>query len=130
MYKATTRGIEVTVAPSFLPEHSSVEKSRYVWAYDVEITNLTDATVQLRHRYWTITDGNGHVEEVEGPGVVGEEPFIESGDSFRYNSGCPLSTPTGFMAGRYEMETATGERFMVEIPAFSLDLPDARRTMN
>jgi len=130
MYKAVTRGIEVTVAPSFLPEHSSVEKSRYVWAYDIEIRNLTGDTVQLRHRYWTITDGNGRVEEVEGPGVVGEEPHIESGDSFRYNSGCPLTTPTGFMVGKYEMEAAGGERFLVEIPAFSLDLPDARRTMN
>ncbi|WMS44495.1 Co2+/Mg2+ efflux protein ApaG [Acuticoccus sp. MNP-M23] len=130
MYKANTRGIEVTVAPSFLPEHSSVEKSRYVWAYDVEIRNLSDVSVQLRHRYWTITDGTGHVERVEGPGVVGEEPVIASGESFRYNSGCPLTTPTGFMVGQYEMETAGGERFLVDVPAFSLDLPDARRTMN
>ncbi|MEM8663812.1 MAG: Co2+/Mg2+ efflux protein ApaG [Pseudomonadota bacterium] len=130
MYRATTQDIEVTVAPSFLPEQSSPEKSRFVWAYEVEIRNEGPETVQLRNRHWTITDANGHVEIVDGPGVVGEQPTLDPGGAFRYTSGCPLTTPSGFMMGRYEMERPSGERFMVDIPAFSLDLPDDGRTIN
>ncbi|MEM6761628.1 MAG: Co2+/Mg2+ efflux protein ApaG [Pseudomonadota bacterium] len=130
MYSATTQSIEVTVAPSFLPEHSSVEKSRFVWAYEVEITNHGTDTVRLRNRHWIITDGNGKVEEVRGPGVVGEQPTLTPGETFRYTSGCPLQTTSGIMVGQYEMERASGERFVVDVPAFSLDLPDETRTVN
>ena len=129
-YRATTNGIEVSVRPHFLPEHSDPEKSRYVWAYDVEIRNTGTEPVRLRNRHWVIRDANGHVEEVRGPGVVGEQPLLGPGDAFSYTSGCPLTTPSGFMAGSYEMEREDGSRFPVEIPAFSLDLPDANPTMN
>ncbi|MEM9220920.1 MAG: Co2+/Mg2+ efflux protein ApaG [Pseudomonadota bacterium] len=130
MYKASTNEIEVTVAPSFLPEHSSPEKSRFVWAYEIAIRNGSSETVRLRNRHWIIIDANGNVEEVHGPGVVGEQPTLTPGDTFRYTSGCPLTTPSGIMVGQYEMERASGERFMVEVPAFSLDLPDDGRTIN
>ncbi|MBJ3776879.1 Co2+/Mg2+ efflux protein ApaG [Acuticoccus mangrovi] len=130
MYQKVTNHIQVTVEPSFLPEHSSPERRRYVWAYEVEIRNLGGETVRLRNRQWTITNANGEVEEVRGAGVVGEQPTLTPGGAFRYTSGCPLTTPSGIMVGSYEMERETGERFFVDIPAFSLDLPDARPTMN
>ncbi|MEM7694660.1 MAG: Co2+/Mg2+ efflux protein ApaG [Pseudomonadota bacterium] len=130
MYKAVTEGVEVTVAPSFLPEHSAPEKRRFVWAYEVNIRNLREDTVRLRTRHWTITDANGHVEEVHGPGVVGEQPTLLPGGTFRYTSGCPLQTPSGIMVGTYEMERTDGARFWVTVPAFSLDLPDAPRVVN
>lgn len=130
MYRAITHDIEVTVAPSFLPEHSSVEKQRYVWAYEVEIRNGGADTVRLCNRHWQITDANGRVEEVHGPGVVGEQPTLPPGEAFRYTSGCPLSTSSGIMVGQYEMERESGERFLVDIPAFSLDLPDSTHTVH
>jgi len=130
MYRAITHNIEVTVAPSFMPEHSSIENSRYVWAYEVEIKNVGHETVRLRNRHWVITDANGRVEEVHGTGVVGEEPTLMPGAAYRYASGCPLSTPSGIMVGQYEMERPGGERFLVDIPAFSLDLPDGRHTLH
>ena len=130
MYKATTHEIEVTVAPSFLPEHSSEEERRFVWSYEVEIRNLSSETVRLRSRHWIITDANGRVEEVRGPGVVGEQPTLPPGAAFRYTSGCPLTTNSGIMVGQYEMERASGDRFLVDVPAFSLDVPGRSRTMN
>lgn len=130
MYRATTRAIQVTVKPRFLPERSSPEEGRYFWAYTVEILNLGTEVVQLRSRFWRITDSSGHTEEVGGPGVVGQEPVLRPGESFEYTSGCPLTTPSGIMAGRYFMQTDAGERFAVEVPAFSLDLPDADRVLN
>lgn len=130
MYKATTHEIEVTVAPSFLPEHSSEEERRFVWSYEVEIRNLSSETVRLRSRHWIITDANGRVEEVRGPGVVGEQPTLPPGAAFRYTSGCPLTTSSGIMVGQYEMERASGDRFLVDVPAFSLDVPGRSRTMN
>ncbi len=88
------------------------------------------SAVQLMARRWTITDGHGHVEEVRGPGVVGEQPVIEPGASYAYASGCPLSTDSGSMVGAYYMTDADGRSFEAEIPAFSLDTPDARRVLN
>ncbi|MBB3237599.1 Co2+/Mg2+ efflux protein ApaG [Phyllobacterium endophyticum] len=130
MYKAITRDIEVTVEPFYLEEQSNPEENRYVWGYRITIANDSEATVQLRARYWKITDGNGHMEEVRGPGVIGEQPILNPGDSFQYSSGCPLTTTSGVMVGRYTMQTDAGDRFDVEIPAFSLDLPDQLRTLN
>lgn len=130
MYRAITHDIEVTVAPSFLPEHSSPDTCRYVWAYAVEITNHGRDTVRLRSRHWIITDANGYVEEVRGAGVVGEQPTLTPGEVYRYTSGCPLSTTSGIMVGQYEMERETGERFLVDVPPFSLDLPDSYRTVH
>ncbi|ADZ71679.1 Co2+/Mg2+ efflux protein ApaG [Polymorphum gilvum] len=130
MYRAVTHRIEVTVEPHFLPEQSEPEVGRYFWAYTVEIRNLSLEPVQLRSRYWRITDGQGRVQEVRGAGVVGEEPVIRPGEMFHYTSGCPLSTPSGIMVGSYLMQKADGETLEVEIPAFSLDTPQASRNLN
>jgi ApaG protein len=130
MYQAVTRNIEVTVSPRFLPERSSIEKNYYFWAYTVEISNRGKTTVQLKTRHWRITDAFGRLQEVRGPGVVGEEPVLEPGASFEYTSGVPLPTPSGFMVGTYGMVTADGEHFDIAIPAFSLDGPDVKRTIN
>ena len=123
MYSETTRAITVTVRPFYLEQHSSPDANRYVWAYHVKIENGGGETVQLRNRHWRITDSLGRLQEVRGPGVVGEQPVLKPGASFEYTSSCPLSTPSGFMVGDYEMETRDGENFLVRVPAFSLDLP-------
>lgn len=128
MYEAVTRGIRVSVTPQFL-EHQS-EEGRYVWAYTVVIENESETSAQLKTRYWQITDAKGRVEEVRGPGVVGETPLLRPGESFTYTSGCPLREPSGVMLGHYSMVNADGDVFEVEIPAFSLDSPDGRRTVN
>ncbi|MBN9597562.1 MAG: Co2+/Mg2+ efflux protein ApaG [Afipia sp.] len=130
MYRAVTRHIEVVVEPSFLPERSSAEDGRFFWAYTIAIINSGTETVQLKTRHWIITDGAGHSQEVRGEGVVGEQPVIEPGERFEYTSGVPLQTPSGFMTGSYQMVTEDGEPFEIDIPAFSLDSPNVRRTLN
>jgi ApaG protein len=130
MYRAITRQIEVTVEPNFMPERSSVEKRQFFWSYTIVITNTGEETVQLRARHWIITDGSGHRQEVRGEGVVGEQPVLAPGKRFEYTSGVPLQSPSGFMTGRYEMESAKGERFEIDVPTFSLDSPDSKRTLN
>jgi ApaG protein len=130
MYQTMTRNIEVTVTPKFLPERSSQEKNYFFWAYTIEISNRGPETVQLKTRHWRITDAFGRVQEVRGAGVVGEEPVLEPGASYEYTSGVPLPTPSGFMVGSYGMVSAQGERFDIEIPAFSLDGPETKRTIN
>ena len=130
MYRSTTRNIEVEVEPFYLPDRSDPDESRYVWGYRVTIANNSDALIQLLARYWRITDAAGRVEEVRGPGVVGEQPELNPGDSFQYTSGCPLRTPSGFMVGRYTVRNGEGEFFDIDIPAFSLDLPDSARSLN
>lgn len=129
-YTAETEGVVVRVRPSYLAGQSDPAESRWVWAYQVEIVNLSGGPVQLVARRWTITDAMGRVEEVRGPGVVGEQPVIEPGDSYAYASGCPLTTPSGSMVGAYFMQDAEGRMFEAAIPAFSLDVPDARRVLN
>ncbi len=129
-YSETTRGITVSVKPFYLEEQSSPSENHYVWAYQVRIENNGSATVQLRTRYWRITDSIGRVNEVRGAGVVGEQPVLKPGEKFTYTSGCPLSTPSGIMVGSYQMQNERGELFSIAIPAFSLDLPDHRRTIN
>lgn len=130
MYEAITRNLRVTVDPHYLEDESEPGEQRFLWAYTIEITNVGSETVQLLNRYWQITDARGQVQEVRGPGVVGEQPVLAPGDAFTYTSGCPLPTPSGIMVGAYEMETSGGERFEVDIPAFSLDMPDAQPTLN
>jgi len=130
MYRARTRDIEVAVETSYLEEQSSPEDSRYVWSYHIVVENHSDLSVRLTHRYWHITDQNGVVDEVDGPGVVGEQPRLQPGDSYEYSSGCPLDTPSGMMFGHYRMETDDGESFNVDIPAFSLDSPGLLRVLN
>lgn len=130
MYQATTRAIRVTVEPTFVDSESSPEEGQYFWAYRIEIANLGQEVVQLRARHWRITDANGRTEEVRGPGVVGKQPVLRPGEKFSYTSGCPLSTASGIMAGTYQMENEQGETFTIDIPAFSLDLPGTRKTLN
>lgn len=130
MYEAVTRGVRVTVRPEYQADKSSPEENRWFWAYTVEIANLGETAVRLRARHWRIVDAAGRIQEVTGPGVVGEQPLIQPGESFEYTSGCPLGTTSGFMVGTYRMELATGEYFDADIPAFSLDLPQATRVLN
>jgi ApaG protein len=130
MYRAVTRHIEVTVEPRFMPERSSVERSQYFWAYSIVITNAGRETVQLRTRHWIITEATGKKQEVKGEGVVGEQPTLAPGERFEYTSGVPLPTPSGFMTGRYQMVTAGGEKFEIDVPTFSLDSPDSKRVLN
>lgn len=130
MYRAVTHDIEVNVEPFFLAEQSDPDAGHYVWAYRITLVNGSRQTVKLLSRYWRITDGNGHVEEVRGPGVVGEQPELDPGDSYQYTSGCPLTTQSGIMVGRYTMRGEDGALFDIDIPAFSLDLPGAVRTVN
>lgn len=130
MYRATTRQIQVTATPRFIPERSDPEQNRFFWAYTIEVVNLGEETVQLKYRHWTITDARGHTEEVHGAGVVGEEPVLPPRGRFEYTSGVPLGTATGIMSGSYDMLTEAGETFSVEIPAFSLDSPHLRRILN
>jgi ApaG protein len=130
MYKAVTRGISVTVTPRYMPEESSPDEGRYFFAYTVEIINTGLERVQLKARYWKIIDGRGEIQEVRGAGVVGEQPVLGPGESFSYTSGCPLTTPSGTMQGCYVMETAGGETFNAEIPAFSLDTPHGKRVLH
>lgn len=130
MYSKTTRSITVTVKPFFLDDQSSPEESHYVWAYHVRIENGSPQTVQLRHRYWHITDSLGRVQEVRGAGVVGEQPVLKPGEAFEYTSGTPLPTPSGIMVGAYQMESENGECFDVDVPPFSLDSPHQAVRLN
>jgi len=128
LYRAVTRKIEVTVTPRFMSDRSSPGDGYFFWAYTINITNLGKETAQLKTRHWRITDARGKLQEVKGPGVVGEEPVLRPGESFEYTSGLP--TPSGFMAGSYGMVSEDGEQFDIEIPAFSLDSSHAARTIN
>lgn len=130
MYRAITRSIEVKVTPRFEADRSSPQNGYYFWAYTIEIANRGTEQVQLKTRHWRITDALGRVQEVQGPGVVGEEPVLKPGQCFEYTSGVPLPTPSGFMVGTYGMVADGGERFDVDIPAFSLDTSDERRVIN
>ncbi len=123
-FQATTAGINVKVRVFYLEDQSRPEQSHFVWAYRITIRNQGPVTVQLLWRTWHITDAHGRALQVEGEGVVGEQPILEPGESFEYTSGTPLGTPSGFMTGQYRMiQTDAREEFNVEIPTFSLDSP-------
>ena len=130
MYETVTHQIRVRVTSEYLKDQSEPSDNYFFWAYKVEITNLGSGTVQLKTRHWRITDANGRTEEVRGPGVVGEQPVLEPGKSFTYSSGCPLKTPQGLMVGSYQMVDGDGQTLDVAIPAFSLDSPFSRPTLN
>jgi ApaG protein len=130
MYSAITREIRVQVEPIYLDDQSEPDSAQYVWAYRVQIENEGSETVQLLTRYWHITDGMGRVQEVRGAGVVGEQPVLNPGESYEYTSGTPLPTPSGIMKGSYQMRTPAGEKFDIEVPAFSLDCPHEARRLN
>ena len=117
--EAVTRGVRVSVETQFSPEHST-PGSQWFFLYTITISNEGDEPVQLLSRHWIITDATGRVEEVRGPGVVGEQPVIEPGQAFEYTSGCPFSTPFGAMEGRYEMVTGAGERFDAAVGRFEM----------
>ena len=129
-YRTVTRQIEVRVAPKFLADRSSPENGYFFWAYTISLSNQGRETVQLKTRHWRITDAQGRLQEVRGAGVVGEEPVLKPGENYEYTSGVPLPTSSGFMVGTYGMVTETGEAFDIDIPAFSLDLPQDERTIN
>src|SRR4029434_11033529 len=130
MSRAVTRQIEVTVEPAFMPERSVPDRGQFFWSYTIAITNNGGETVQLRSRHWIITDATGHKQEVRGEGVVGEQPVLAPGERFEYTSGVPLPTASGFMTGRYQMVSESGERFEIDVPTFSLDSPDSKRVFN
>ena len=130
MYSKTTKKISITVNPYFLEDQSEPDDQHYVWAYQVTIDNQGNEKVQLKNRYWKIIDSNGIQQEVRGEGVVGEQPILNPGEKFEYTSGTPLSTPSGFMGGHYEMETIKGSKFEAEIPQFSLDSPFTTSKLN
>ena len=130
MYSCVTRDIEITVLPEFVPERSDAGEGHFFWAYTVEIANQSDITVQVTARHWKITDANGQLEEVKGTGVVGEQPVLKPGETFRYTSGCPLSTSSGIMAGSYQVVDEAGNIFDIEVPTFSLDSPFTKRVLN
>jgi ApaG protein len=123
MSEAITRGIQVRVESRYVPEQSDPERGGWLFAYTVRIANVGQETVQLISRHWVITDANGEIEEVRGPGVVGAQPVLRPGESFEYTSACPLGTAFGTMEGTYQMLTEGGEYFDAEIAAFSLSTP-------
>ena len=121
--EAVTEGIRVRVRARYVPERSNPGEEHWFFAYTIRIANESDRTVQLVSRHWIITDANGHVEQVRGPGVVGEQPRLEPGQGFEYTSACPLRTAFGTMHGTYQMTTEGGESFDVEIAPFALSEP-------
>ena len=121
--EAVTRGVRVRVASEYAPEKSRPAHSEWFFLYTVTISNEGTDAVQLVTRHWIITDGTGHIEEVRGDGVVGQQPTLQPGESFEYTSGCPLRTPFGVMEGTYQMVAAGGEQFDARIAPFTLSEP-------
>ena len=120
MSEALSNGILVEVESEYVPEQSDPQNQAYLFTYHITITNQSFESIQLISRHWIITDGDGKVEEVQGPGVVGEQPVLEPGETFEYSSFCPLKTPMGTMKGSYQMQAESGESFEAEIAEFSL----------
>lgn len=127
MSDTTTHGIRIQARAQYVPERSQPGASLYFFVYTIVISNVGDKTAQLVSRHWIITDGNEHVEEVRGPGVVGETPTLQGGQSFQYQSSCVLRTPYGTMRGSYQMTRPghDGEDFDAEIAPFLLAIPHA-----
>lgn len=130
MYHQTTKDIHISVEPYYLEEQSNPLDHHYFWAYHVRIENQGPETVQLLTRFWKIIDARGQLIEVQGDGVLGQQPSIEPGDTYEYTSGTPLTTPSGFMQGSYQMVTPAGAHFDVQIPNFSLDSPYETQILN
>ena len=123
---ATTRGVRVHVRSQYVPQESDPDEGRWFFVYTVRVTNTGDEVVQLVSRRWVISDGNGRIEEVEGPGVVGAQPTLNPGEGFEYTSFCPLPTPVGSMKGTYQMVShSTGDRFDAVVAPFTLSEPYA-----
>ena len=122
-YEVISNDILISARSIYLEDQSAPADNTYVWAYHIAIHNLGRSTVQLRARTWHIVDSNGHNQQVHGPGVVGELPFIKPNETFEYTSGASLTSPSGVMSGFFHMISASGEPFDVTIPSFSLDSP-------
>jgi ApaG protein len=125
MSDTITRGIRVQATSFYDADRSSPQENYYFFAYQVRISNVGSETAQLMSREWVITDANGEVQKVQGPGVVGEQPVLQPGEAFEYTSFCPLTTPVGAMQGSYRMMAANGESFDATIDPFSLAVPNA-----
>jgi ApaG protein len=121
--EATTRGVRVQVLSRYSPERSEPFCQKWFFLYTVTISNESQETVQLLTRHWVVRDGNGHIDEYRGPGVVGKQPTLKPGESFEYTSGCPLATSFGVMEGTYQMISEVGERFEAKIAPFTLSEP-------
>jgi len=121
--EAVTRNVRVSVSAEYSPERSNPADTQWFFLYTITIANEGEAPVQLVTRHWIITDGAGHVEEVRGEGVVGQQPTLAPGETFTYTSGCPLSTPFGLMQGTYQLTTKDGETFDATIAPFTLSEP-------
>lgn len=123
MSDTTTRGIRIEVESEYIEERSEPRSGYFFFAYHIRISNVGEETAQLASRTWVITDGDGKVEHVEGPGVVGEFPKLRPGEAFEYTSFCPLRTEHGVMQGSYTMRTEAGETFEARIAPFTLAVP-------
>jgi ApaG protein len=121
----TTRGIRVEVRSTYVRERSSPQEEEYFFTYHVRISNVGRETAQLVSREWIITNAEGEVERVKGPGVVGQQPVLPPGGSFEYSSYCPLRTPVGTMHGTYQMVTDQGDQFDAVVAPFTLAVPNA-----
>ena len=130
MYEKTTRNLTIFVEPQFLEHQSNPDEGKFVWSYTIIVRNAGSETVKLLTRHWIITDGLGRKQEVRGDGVVGEQPVLRPNMQFQYTSGCPLSTSSGVMEGSYGMINEKGEHFDIAIPAFSLDSPHDKHSVN
>ncbi|WP_140986692.1 Co2+/Mg2+ efflux protein ApaG [Asticcacaulis tiandongensis] len=131
IYKQTTNDITISVRVEYIvPDDEETTPQVWAWAYFITMENKGRDTVQLKTRHWTITDALGRVQTVDGVGVVGENPLLEPDDVYRYQSGCPLQTPSGSMTGYYMFENTDGEMMKIPVPAFSLDVPGQRRVLN
>ena len=123
MYEKLTHNIYISVRPFYLEEQSVPDEDHFVWAYRVNIENKGEETVQLLARHWRITDKLGRLQEVKGPGVVGEQPTLRPNESFQYTSGTAIATPVGTMRGTYQMVADDGMQFDAAIPEFTLSMP-------
>ncbi len=117
---ALTRGVKIEVESQYVPEQSKPNQNYYFFSYKITIRNEGAENIQLLNRHWVITNAEGKTEEVSGPGVVGEQPYLEPGEFFQYTSFCPLNTPSGTMHGTYQMINDAGQEFDAEIPLFRL----------
>jgi ApaG protein len=123
-YSATTQDIQVEVAPAYVPERSDPEHNQYFYSYKIRITNRGEFSCRVIHRHWKIKDGNGKVYEVQGSGVIGEQPMLAPGESYEYTSFCPLHSPYGNMRGKYQMIDQFGNRFWIDVPVFFFRKPE------
>jgi ApaG protein len=124
MQKSVSVQFEISAYPQYVSEESNPEQNYYFFSYKISIKNKGSEPAQLMSRHWVITDSTGHTEEVKGPGVVGLQPKIQPGQSFEYESACPLTTPTGSMKGSYNLMTENGDNLQIDIPEFYLVCPE------